>query len=71
MAESLFSRVTRYPPSPSMDPRENRLTEITAAVLERVDELAEKLLLERALCLSIRRLPAGVVLGTFLSRIGA
>ncbi|MGK2877849.1 MAG: hypothetical protein ACSLFF_04660 [Solirubrobacterales bacterium] len=36
---SLFSRVTRYTPSDRHDPRENRLTEITAAVLERVPGL--------------------------------
>ena len=37
---SLFRRVTRYRISPTQDPRENRLTEVTAAVLERVDGLA-------------------------------
>jgi hypothetical protein len=41
MPESLFSRATRYTRSPSLDPHENRLTEITAAVLERVDGLAQ------------------------------
>jgi hypothetical protein len=41
MPESLFRRVTRYPQSPSLNPRENRLTEVTAAVLERVDGLAQ------------------------------
>ncbi len=42
MPESLFSRATRYARSPSLDPHENRLTEITAAVLERVDGLAQE-----------------------------
>jgi hypothetical protein len=37
---SLFRRVTRYRIAPTQDPRENRLTEVTAAVLERVDGLA-------------------------------
>lgn len=37
MPVSLFRRVTRYAVSPSLDPRENRLTEVTAAVLENVD----------------------------------
>jgi hypothetical protein len=41
MPESLFSRATRYTRSPSLDPHENRLTEITAAVLERVEGLAQ------------------------------
>jgi hypothetical protein len=41
--ESLFSRATRYTRSPSLDPHENRLTEITAAVLEHVDGLAQKI----------------------------
>lgn len=36
---SLFRRVTRYRIAPTQDPRENRLTEVTAAVLERVDGL--------------------------------
>ncbi|MBB4660476.1 hypothetical protein [Conexibacter arvalis] len=40
MRQSLFRRVTRYTPGASLDPRENRLTEATAAVLERVDGLA-------------------------------
>lgn len=40
---SLFRRVTRYRISPTQDPRENRLTEVTAAVLERVDGLAVQL----------------------------
>lgn len=35
--QSLFGRLSRYPRSPKLDPRENRLTETTAAVLERVD----------------------------------
>jgi hypothetical protein len=39
-AMSLLRRVTTYRVSPTQDPRENRLTEITAAVLERVDRLA-------------------------------
>jgi hypothetical protein len=37
---SLFRRVTRYRIAPTQDPRENRLTEVTAAVLERVDGMA-------------------------------
>jgi hypothetical protein len=37
---SLFWRVTRYPAGSSVDPRENRLTEVTAAALEQVDGLA-------------------------------
>ncbi len=37
---SLFRRVTRYRIGPAQDPRENRLTEVTASVLERVDGLA-------------------------------
>lgn len=37
---SLFRRIGRYPASPDIDPRENRLTEAFAAVLERVDGLA-------------------------------
>ncbi len=41
MPESLFSRATRYTRSPSRDPHENRLTEVTAAVLERVEGLAQ------------------------------
>jgi hypothetical protein len=36
----LFRRVTRYRISPTQDPRENRPTEVTAAVLGRVDGLA-------------------------------
>jgi hypothetical protein len=32
--------VTKYTPGPSLDPRENRLTEVTAAVLEEVPEFA-------------------------------
>ena len=40
--ESLFARVTRYPSSPRLDPGENRLTEVTAAVFERVDGLAHR-----------------------------
>lgn len=34
---SLFRRVTRYRVSPTQNPQENRLTEVTAAVLENVD----------------------------------
>jgi hypothetical protein len=34
-----FSRITRYTPTDLQDPRENRLTEITAATLERVPGL--------------------------------
>lgn len=41
---SLFRRVTRYRVSPTQNPQENRLTEITAAVLERVDGLASAVL---------------------------
>jgi hypothetical protein len=37
---SLFRRVTRYCVSPTQNPAENRLTEITGAVLERVNGLA-------------------------------
>jgi hypothetical protein len=44
LAPSLFRRVTRYPPSPAIDPRENRLTETFASVLERVDGLASALI---------------------------
>lgn len=40
---SLFRRVTRYRVGGTQDPRENRLTEVTAAVLERVDGLAQAL----------------------------
>lgn len=43
MPESLFSRATRYTRSPSLNPHENRLTEITAAVLERVDGLPQRI----------------------------
>jgi hypothetical protein len=39
-AATLFRRVTRYPVAASVDPRENLLTEVTAAVLERVHGLA-------------------------------
>jgi len=38
---SLFRRVTRYSVASSLDPSENRLTEVTAAVLEQVDGLAQ------------------------------
>lgn len=41
MRSSFFRRVTRYPFSSSADPRENRLTEVTAAVVERVDGMAQ------------------------------
>lgn len=44
--ESLFSRVTRYPREPSINPHENRLTEVTAATLERVDGLALQVVIE-------------------------
>lgn len=40
--ESLFGRVSRYPKSPRANPGENRLTEVTAAVIERVDGLATR-----------------------------
>ena len=46
MAESLFRRVTRYAVNPAADPGENRLTEITAAVLEHVPSLRTKVLRE-------------------------
>jgi hypothetical protein len=36
----MFRRVTRYRASATLDPRENRLTEVTAAALEHVDGLA-------------------------------
>jgi hypothetical protein len=39
-----FSNITRYPRSPDHDPRENRLTECFATVLEEVDGLANRLL---------------------------
>lgn len=41
MHGSLFQRVTRYSVASSLDPSENRLTEVTAAVLEQVDGLAQ------------------------------
>ncbi len=41
MRSTLFRRVTRYPVSFSVDPRENRLTEVTAAVVERVEGMAQ------------------------------
>src|SRR5262249_20442807 len=37
---SLFRRVTLYRIAPAQNPRENRLTEVTAALLERVEGLA-------------------------------
>ena len=37
---SLFRSVTRYVPAAKGDPRENRLTEVTSAVLERVQPVA-------------------------------
>ena len=43
---SLFRRVTRYRIGAAHDPRENRLTEVTAAVLERVPGLAQSLLID-------------------------
>lgn len=61
MHQSLFRRVTRYTPGPALDPRENRLTESTAAVLERIDGLAHTLasaLLERA-CAEDHAAPLG------------
>lgn len=36
---SLFRRLSKYTPSPLLDPRENRLTEAFAAVLEEADRL--------------------------------
>jgi hypothetical protein len=59
MPKSLFSRVTRYSQSLSMDPRENRLTEITAAVLERVDELAKEIVVELLRCACEAAVTAG------------
>jgi len=41
MAPSLFRRVTRYRVSPTQNPLENRLTEVTAAVLENADFAAD------------------------------
>jgi hypothetical protein len=60
MPESLFGRATRYTRSPSLDPHENRLTEITAAVLERVEGLAQGIAesLLKAACDHARRAPA-------------
>jgi hypothetical protein len=43
--QSLFRRVTRYLPTTGVDPTEDRLTEITAGVLERVEGLARHLVL--------------------------
>jgi hypothetical protein len=43
--ESVFARATRYSRLPSMDPRENRLTEVTAAALEHIDGLAHEMVL--------------------------
>lgn len=43
---SLFSRVTRFVPGAALNPRENRLTEILAAVVEEVDGLAQALVHE-------------------------
>jgi hypothetical protein len=42
---SIFHRVGRYPPSLTHDPRENRLTEITAALLERLDGFPREVVL--------------------------
>ncbi|HWT94816.1 MAG TPA: hypothetical protein VN238_17600 [Solirubrobacteraceae bacterium] len=42
---SVFSRVTKYVPTDAVDPGEDRLTEVTAAVLERVGGLARTLAL--------------------------
>jgi hypothetical protein len=47
---SLFRRVSRYPQFASVDPRENRLTEAFAALLERVDGLAGALVADWAQC---------------------
>lgn len=41
---SLFRRVTRYRVAPTQNPQENRLTEVTGAVLERVEGLAQHVL---------------------------
>src|SRR4051812_30714691 len=41
---SLFRRVTRHRIGTKQDPRENRLTEVTAAMLERVDGLGLEVL---------------------------
>lgn len=43
VGSSLFSRVTRYVPADAGDPGENRITEVLAAVLERVPGLARRL----------------------------
>lgn len=48
MTTSLFRRVTRYPANPAADPAENRLTEITAGVLEQVPPLRYGIALELA-----------------------
>lgn len=45
---TLFHRVARYRPTGRLDPRENRLTEITAAVLERVPGLTAAVAAELA-----------------------
>lgn len=42
MADSFFRRVTRYPVAASVNPRENRLTEATAAVLDQVGALPSR-----------------------------
>jgi hypothetical protein len=44
--QSLFARVTRYPRSSLIDPHENRLTEVTASVFERVDGLAHQAIID-------------------------
>ena len=46
MGTSLFRRVTRYPANPAADPAENRLTEVTAGLLEHVPPLGYEIALE-------------------------
>lgn len=48
MGTSLFRRVTKYTANPAADPGENRLTEITAGVLEHVPALRCEMPLELA-----------------------
>jgi len=45
---SLFRRVTRYSVNPAADPAENRLTEVTAGVLEHVPLLRYEIALKLA-----------------------
>ena len=48
MGTSLFRRVTRYSVNPAADPAENRLTEVTAGVLEHVPLLRYEIALKLA-----------------------